>query len=103
VGREVPAHTLLQNNGKKLQSTYRYVMTEQINTVSHKNRGKLEPMLRIWDVYTDHVYRILIIIHPGSRISDPGSNNSNKKGGEKLVVLPFFEATNITKLRIILF
>jgi hypothetical protein len=34
-----------------------------------------------------------------SRISDPGSNNSNKReGGGKFVVLPFFVAANITKL-----
>jgi hypothetical protein len=33
---------------------------------------------------------IVIFIHPGSRISDPGSNNSTKRGGGKnFVVLPF--------------
>jgi hypothetical protein len=43
-------------------------------------------------------------VYPGSRISDPGSKNSNKReGGKKLVVKPFFVATNFTKLKIILF
>jgi hypothetical protein len=37
-------------------------------------------------------------------IPDPGSNNNNKRGGEKkFVVLPFFVATNFTKFKIILF
>ena len=35
------------------------------------------PVWRIWDVYPGS--RILIFIHPGSRISDPGSKNSNKR------------------------
>jgi len=37
--------------------------------------------LRIRDVYPGS--RILIFVHPGSRISDPGSKNSNKRGGLK--------------------
>jgi hypothetical protein len=33
-----------------------------------------------------------------SRISDPGSNNSTKKGrGKNYLVLPFFVATNVIK------
>jgi len=37
---------------------------------------------QIRDVYPES--RILIFTHPGSRISDPGSKNSNKKDiGEK--------------------
>jgi hypothetical protein len=48
--------------------------------------------------------RILIFTHPGSRISDPGSKNSNKREGvKKFVVIPFFVATNFTKLQIISF
>ncbi len=39
-------------------------------------------MLRIQDVY-------------------PGSNNSNKRGGETIYCPTFFVATNITKLKII--
>jgi hypothetical protein len=35
------------------------------------------PVLRIRDVYPGS--RILIFTHPGSRISDPGSKNSNKR------------------------
>jgi hypothetical protein len=38
-----------------------------------------------------------------SRIPDPGSKNSNKRGVKKLVVIPFFVAINITKLKIISF
>jgi hypothetical protein len=39
-----------------------------------------------------------------SRIPDLGSKNSNKREGEKkLVVIPFFVATNFTKSKIILF
>jgi hypothetical protein len=39
-------------------------------------------VLRIRDVYP--ASRILTFIHTGSRISDPGSNNSNKRGGRSL-------------------
>jgi hypothetical protein len=47
-------------------------------------------MLRIRDVY------------PGPRIPDP--KTSTKERGEKIfVVIPFFVATNFTKLKIILF
>jgi hypothetical protein len=39
---------------------------------------------------------ILIFTHPGSRISDPGSKNSNIREWDekKIVVIPFFVATN---------
>ncbi len=48
--------------------------------------------------------QILIFTHSGSRISDPGSKNSNKREGwKKLVVKPFFVATNFVKFKIILF
>jgi hypothetical protein len=48
--------------------------------------------------------RILIFIRPGYRISDPGSNSSNKReGGNKICCPTFFVATNTTKLKIILF
>jgi hypothetical protein len=52
-------------------------------------------VLRIRDVY------------PGSLflpIPDPGSKNSNKREGEKkIVVMPFFVATNFKELKIIVF
>jgi hypothetical protein len=55
----------------------------------------LTSVLRIQDVYP----RFWLFSIP-----DPGSNNSNKKGGGKnLVVLPFFIATNITKFNILYF
>jgi hypothetical protein len=52
--------------------------------------------------------RNLIFTHPGSRISDPGSRIPDRKiatkerGEKKLVVLPFFVASNYTKFKIIL-
>ncbi len=53
---------------------------------------KISAVLRIRDVY------------PGSRISDPGSKTSNKREGwKKIIVLPFFVATNIIKLKTTLF
>jgi hypothetical protein len=37
---------------------------------------------------------------PGSRISDPVSKNSNKREGwKKILVIPFYVATNFTKLK----
>jgi hypothetical protein len=39
--------------------------------------GMKKAVLRIRDVYPGS--RILIFTHPGSRISDPGSKNSNKR------------------------
>jgi hypothetical protein len=39
-----------------------------------------------------------------SRISFPGSKSSKKERGEKIfVVMPFFVATNFTKLKIFIF
>ncbi len=46
------------------------------------------------------------ISDPGSRISDPGSRiqkQQQNRGVKKLVVVPFFVATNFTKLQIISF
>jgi hypothetical protein len=77
------------------------------------NGGYLRPVLRIRDVYPGS--RILIFTHPGSRISDPGSRISDpgsripypktttkERGEKKIVVIPFYVATNFTKLKIIL-
>jgi hypothetical protein len=61
------------------------------------NKFKLLTLLRIRDVYPGS--RILIFIHPGSRIPDP-KTATKEKGEKEFVVLPFFVATNITKLRI---
>jgi hypothetical protein len=47
----------------------------------------IQPVLRIRDVY------------PGSRIQQ----QQQKRRKDKIVVIPFFVATNITKLKIILF
>jgi hypothetical protein len=45
--------------------------------------------------------RILIFTHPGSRIPDP--KTATKERGEKnFFVMPFYVATNFTKLKIIL-
>jgi hypothetical protein len=62
----------------------------------------LNPVLRIRDVYPGS--RILIFTHPGSRIPDLGSRIPDPKtatkvrGEKKLVVIPFYVATNFTKL-----
>jgi hypothetical protein len=45
--------------------------------------------------------RILIYIHPGSRIPDP--TTAPKEKGEKIAVLPFYVATNITKFKLFIF
>ncbi len=59
------------------------------------------PRSRIPDVYPRS--RILIFTHPWSRIPDLGSKNSNKREGwKKFFVIPFYVATNFTKLEIIL-
>jgi hypothetical protein len=44
--------------------------------------------------------RILIFVHPGYPISDP-KTATKEKDEKKFVVLTFFVATNITKLKII--
>jgi hypothetical protein len=45
--------------------------------------------------------RILIFVHPGSRIPDP-KTATKERGEKKFVVVPFLEATKITKLKTIL-
>jgi hypothetical protein len=50
------------------------------------------------DVYPGS--RILIFIHPGSQISDPGSNNSTKRGGDNFFCPTIFVAKNAIKLQI---
>jgi hypothetical protein len=51
--------------------------------MSGKNRSDAihirDAVLRIRDVHPG--IRILIFVHPGSQISDPGSKNSNKREG----------------------
>jgi hypothetical protein len=54
-------------------------------------------VLRIRDVSPGS--RILIFIYPESWIPDP--TTATKEEGEKIVVLPFFGATNIAKLKMI--
>ncbi len=60
-------------------------------------------MLRIRDVYSgpDPDFYPSRVQDPGSRIPDP-KTATREKGG-KMVVLPVFVATNITKLKLILF
>jgi hypothetical protein len=54
-------------------------------------------VLRIRDVYPGS--RILIFTHPGSRIWIPDPKTATKERGEKkLIVIPFYVATNFTKL-----
>jgi hypothetical protein len=56
-------------------------------------------VLQIRDVYPGS--RILIFTHPGSRIPDP-KTAIKERGEKKFVVIPFYVATNFTKLKIIL-
>ncbi len=55
--------------------------------------------MRIWDVYPGS--RILIFTHPGTRIPDP-KTATKERGEQKFDVIPFYVATNFTKLYIIL-
>jgi hypothetical protein len=55
----------------------------------------LVAVLRIRDVYPGS--RILIFTNPGSRISDP-KTTTKERGEKKLVVIPFYVATNFKKL-----
>jgi hypothetical protein len=41
------------------------------------------------------------ILDPGSRIPDP-KTATKERGGKKIFVIPFYVATNFTKLKIIL-
>jgi hypothetical protein len=50
---------------------------------------------QIQDVYPGS--RILIFTHPGSQIPDP-KTATKERGEKKLVVIPFYVATNFTKL-----
>ncbi len=54
-------------------------------------------VLRIRDVYPGS--RILICTHPGSGIPDP-KTATKERGEKKLVIIPFYVATNFTKLKI---
>jgi hypothetical protein len=58
-----------------------------------------KPVLRIRDVYPGS--RILIFTHPGSRIPDP-KTATKERGEKKFFVIPFYLASNVTKLNIIL-
>ena len=57
--------------------------------------SNLLPVLRIPDVYPGS--RILVFTYPGSRIPDP-KTATKERGEKKLVVIPFYVATNFTKL-----
>jgi hypothetical protein len=79
----------IKENAKKSSTAFKFIHT-----------SIKKPVLRIRDVYPGS--RILIFTHFGSRISDP--KTATKERGEKRIVLrPFFVATNFTKLKIILF
>jgi hypothetical protein len=56
-------------------------------------------VLRIRDIYPGS--QIQIFTHPGSGIPDP-KTATKERGEKKFVVLPFYVATNFTKLKIIL-
>jgi hypothetical protein len=59
--------------------------------------SQLAAVLRIRDVYPGS--RILIFSHPGSRILDPRSKNSNKREGwKKIDVKTFFDIDKFHKI-----
>jgi hypothetical protein len=60
----------------------------------------LPAVLRIRNVYPGS--QILIFTHFGSRIPDP-KTSTKERGEKKLVVKPFFVATNLTKLKLFYF
>jgi hypothetical protein len=68
--------------------------TEMVRTMQIIPGGFL-PVLRIRDVYPGS--RTLIFTHPGSLIPDP-KTATKERGEKKFVVLPFYVATNFTKL-----
>jgi hypothetical protein len=98
-----------------------YSSSRQLNTIELQN---LKPILKcFFFIIFKHLLTkignlqrcklllktvIQTFIHPGSRFSDAGSRIPNlttarkKEEGEKFTVLPFFVATNITKMKIIL-
>ncbi len=78
----------------KVKETYE---RSELNWTIGQEYKQKKPVLRIRDVYPGS--RILIFTHSGSRISDPGSKNSNKREVWKKFVV----ATNFRKLKISLF
>ncbi len=72
------------------------IQLKMLDLDPYKMNTDRKPVLRIWDVYTGS--RILIFTHPGSRIQ----KQQQKRGVNKCVVIPFYVATNFTKLQIIL-
>jgi hypothetical protein len=57
--------------------------------------------MRIRDVYPGSRILILPIPDPGSRLPDP-KTATKERGEKKFDVIPFYVATNFTKLNIIL-
>jgi hypothetical protein len=73
--------------------------------VGSEIQGEKPAVLWIRDVYPGS--RFLLSPNPGSRIPDPGSRIpdakiATKERGEKNFVIPFYIASNVTKLNIIL-
>jgi hypothetical protein len=64
--------SLIPDVGSQIQKQQQRRRVKNTILFSQKNS-----VLRIRDVYPGS--RILIFTHPGSRISDPGSKNSNKR------------------------
>jgi hypothetical protein len=64
----------------------------------HIVENKHKPLYTVSVADPGCLSRILIFTHPGSRIQ----KQQQKRGEKKLVVIPFYVATNFTKLNIIL-
>ena len=82
-----------QKNISRITETWKKI-ENKTDTLMKTNKNHYIPsVLRIRDVLS----RILIFTHPGSRIK-----KQQQKRGEKKFVMPFYVATNFTKLNIIL-
>jgi hypothetical protein len=81
-----------------LTGTFGSRIDRKLNRSTYSNWTSTE--LRIRDVYP--ASRVLIFVHPGSRISDP-KTATKEKNEKNLLSYLFLVATNITKLKIILF
>ncbi len=58
----------------------------------------MPPIFRIRDVYPGSRILVFFIPDPGSRIPDP-KTSAKERGEKKFVFIPYFVATNFTKLK----
>ena len=78
-GNEKVPKVLNTNFSKR--TYYFFSIEKEFSKLANIKKGFFSPVWRIRDVYPGS--RILIFTHLGSRISDPGSKNSNKREVKK--------------------